>query len=79
MKKVMFTLLACGLAFGMANAKEITIKKAATAPAIDGDVTDFPESAAAQAIDQNKGEAANKNNTAEFKMTYDDNFVYVGV
>ena len=79
MKKVMFTLLACGLAFGMVNAKEITVKKAATAPTIDGDLADW-EGVASNAMDQNKGtDATLKNNTASFQMTYDENFVYVAV
>ncbi|HEY9124949.1 MAG TPA: sugar-binding protein [Bacteroidales bacterium] len=76
MKKVMFTLLACGLAFGMANAKEITIKKAATAPNIDGDIEDFVGDV--QAMDQKKGDGPH-DNTASFQLTYDDNFVYVAV
>lgn len=77
MKKVMFTLLACGLVFGMVNAKEITIKKCTAAPAIDGDVAD--NEGTAQAMDAKKGDAANHNNTATFQLTYDENFVYVAV
>lgn len=80
MKKVIFTLLACSLAFGVTNAqmKTITIKEVATAPTIDGSLTDDVWAAQEQVV------PAEANGNVEgfsgwFKMCYDKTNIYVAV
>ncbi len=77
MKKTIFTILGLMVAFYFANAKELTIKKltAGTEITLDGDDSDWESITAGGELDQLKG--ANTTNTATFKMTYDDKFVYV--
>jgi len=76
MKRKIFTLLAAIAVVGMVNAqfKSITIKKATDAIAIDGVGDEASWGAAtANACDQTTGVP----NTANFKLTYDDNNLYV--
>ena len=44
---------------------------------IDGEDYEWPEDITEQAMDQHRGEMMYKNNTATFKIAYDDNFLYV--
>ena len=59
--------------------KTITIKKCTTAPVIDGDDSDWPESAVEHSLTESKYWSTTNNNTVTYRMTYNDSFVYVAV
>lgn len=78
MKRLIFTLLACGLAYGVASSKTLTIKYT---PGIVLDASG--EEDAWTNIGWNNAEltktdqVAKKNNTAKFKVAYDKDFLWV--
>ncbi len=81
MKRAIFTLMAVLFCIGYVSSKELTIKKLTGATlTIDGQGDDWPDAIASfQDLDQHKGAEADKNNTAKFKLTYDNDYIYVYV